>query len=79
MAGNKEGAAKARETILKKDPDFYRNIGGQSWKNPERSHKTGFALLDEKEHKALSKKGGQKTKEDYNTSKVKSRRTTTGE
>lgn len=79
MAGNKEGARKARETILKKDPDFYRNIGGKSWDNPNRSRKTGFALLDEKEHKALSKKGGQKTKEDYNTSKVKSLRTGTGE
>lgn len=79
MAGSKEGAAKARETILKKNPDFYRNIGGQSWKNPERSRKTGFALLDEKEHKKLSQKGGKVTKEDYHTSEAQSRRTDTGE
>lgn len=79
MAGNKEGARKAREKNLAKDPDFYKNIGGQSWKNPDRSHETGFALLPKEKHLELSKKGGQKTKEDYNTSKVKSRRSTTGE
>ena len=79
MAGSKEGAAKARETILKKDPDFYRNIGGKSWKNPERSRKTGFALLDEKEHKELSKKGGKVTKEGYKSSKAKDSSTGTGE
>lgn len=79
MAGNKEGAQKAREKNLAKDPDFYKNIGGQSWKNPDRSHETGFALLPKEKHLELSKKGGQKTKEDYNTSKVKSRRSTTGE
>lgn len=70
MSGNKEGAAKARETILKKNPNFYREIGGQSWKNPERSRETGFAILankDKEKHLEVSKKGGQKTKEDYAT------------
>lgn len=79
MAGNKEGAAKARETILKKDPDFYRTIGGKSWKNPDRSRKTGFALLDEKEHKKLSQKGGKVTKEGYHTTQAQSSSTGTGE
>lgn len=65
MAGNREGARKAREKNLAKDPDFYRNIGGQSWKNPERSHKTGFALLDEEKHLELSQRGGKKTKNEY--------------
>lgn len=74
MSGNKEGAAKARATILKKNPDFYREIGGQSWKNPDRSRETGFAILAHKnkeEHLEISKKGGQKTKEDYHTTKTK--------
>lgn len=66
MAGNKEGARKAALTIKQKHgEDFYSKIGGSSWKNPERSHKTGFALLDKEKHLELSKKGGQKTKEDY--------------
>ena len=59
MAGNREGALKAREKNLAKDPDFYKNIGGKSWKNPNRSRKTGFALLPKEEHRELSKKGGQ--------------------
>lgn len=66
MPGTKEGAAKARETNkLRHGPDFYAQIGSESWKNPERSRKTGFALLDKEEHIEISKKGGQKTKEDY--------------
>lgn len=65
MAGNKEGARKAREKNLAKDPAFYKNIGGQSWKNPDRSHETGFALLPKEEHLELSKKGGLKTKDEY--------------
>lgn len=67
MAGNKEGARKAAEKNLASDPNFYKNIGGQSWKNPERSRKTGFALLKKEKHLEISKKGGQKTKEDYKT------------
>lgn len=66
MAGNKEGALKAAETNRKRHgDDFYKKIGGQSWKNPERSHKTGFALLKKEQHLEISKKGGQVTKEDY--------------
>lgn len=68
MAGNKEGALKAAETNKKRHgDDFYKKIGGQSWKNPERSHKTGFALLKKEQHLEISKKGGQVTKEDYKT------------
>lgn len=70
MAGNKEGAKKAAEKNLASDPNFYKKIGGQSWKNPERSHKTGFALLKKEKHLEISKKGGQKTKEDYKTSQI---------
>jgi hypothetical protein len=79
MAGTKEGAQKAREANLAKDPNFYKNIGGQSWKNPDRSRKTGFALLDEKEHKKLSQKGGKVTKEGYKSSETKSLSSGTGE
>lgn len=79
MAGNKEGAAKARAKLLEKDPDFYKKIGSKSWNNPDRSHKTGFALLPKEQHLELSKKGGKKTKEDYKSTKVKNRSTGTGE
>lgn len=68
MAGNKEGAAKARAKILAKNPNFYKEIGSKSWDNPNRSHETGFAVLaqkDKEKHREISKKGGQKTKEDY--------------
>lgn len=65
MAGTKSGAAKTRAKLLAKDPEHFKNIGKNSWKNPERSHKTGFALLDEKTHKELSAHGGKKTKEEY--------------
>lgn len=66
MAGTKEGSQKAAETNkLRHGPDFYKNIGSKSWKNPERSRKTGFALLKKDKHLEISKKGGQKTKEDY--------------
>lgn len=71
MAGNKEGAAKARDKNLASDPNFYANIGSKSWVNPDRSHETGFALLakkDKEKHIELSKKGGRKTKADYKTS-----------
>lgn len=66
MAGNKEGAQKARETNKKKyGPDYYSQIASLSWKNPNRSRKTGFALLSREKHVELSKKGGKKTKSDY--------------
>jgi hypothetical protein len=44
MAGTREGAAKARQTNLTNNPNYYSEIGSRSWKNPERSRKTGFAL-----------------------------------
>ena len=65
MAGTPEGAAKARATILAKDPDFYQKIGSKSWSDPDRSRETGFAVLDKETHIEISKKGGQKTKKDY--------------
>lgn len=67
MSGNKEGARKAREKILAKDPDFYAKIGAKSWSNPKRSHETGFALMPEELRKELGAKGGRKTKKEYKT------------
>lgn len=71
MAGNKEGSLKAAKTNKEKyGPDFYKKIGSKSWSNPDRSRKTGFALLKKEKHLELSKKGGQKTKKDYKTTKL---------
>ena len=67
MGGNKAGAQKARETNLAKDPNFYKNIGKLSWKNKNRSHATGFALLTPEERAEHGRKGGKKTKEEYKT------------
>jgi general stress protein YciG len=64
MAGTKEGARKAHETKIKKDPDFYRKIGRLSWKN-DRSHAVGFGLMDAEKRRELGQKGGKKTKKDY--------------
>ncbi|UOF77986.1 small hydrophilic plant seed protein [Caudoviricetes sp.] len=69
MAGTKEGALKARDTnIQNHGADFYKKIGSKSWKNPERSHKTGFALNPELAVEA-GRKGGKKTKSEYKTQK----------
>lgn len=67
MSGNKEGALKARDTNIKKHgPDFYKKIGSESWKNPDRSRKTGFAL-NPSLAKEAGRKGGKKTKSEYKT------------
>lgn len=67
MAGNKEGALKAAETNKQKyGPDFYKQIGSKSWKNPTRSRKTGFALNPDLAKEA-GRKGGKKTKSEYKT------------
>lgn len=65
MSGNAIGALKARQKNLDADPDFYKKIGALSWKNPERSHETGFALVPEDIRKELGAKGGRKTKKEY--------------
>jgi general stress protein YciG len=67
MSGTSAGAQKAKLTNLKKDPDFYSNIGQRSWKNPDRSRETGFALLTPEERAELGRVGGKKTKSDYKT------------
>ena len=78
MAGNREGALKARDTnIQKHGPDFYKKIGSESWKNPERSRKTGFAL-DPSLAVEAGRKGGKKTKSDYKT-KTEEEKWTTAE
>lgn len=68
MAGTKAGAAKAKQTNLKKyGPDFHAKVGAKSWSNPNRSRKVGFALVDPKTRSELGRKGGSKTKEQYAT------------
>lgn len=80
MAGNKQGALKAAETNKQRHgADFYKKIGARSWNNPDRSHKTGFALLSKEKHLELSKKGGQVTKEGYKSSEVEERSTGSSE
>lgn len=67
MAGNREGALKARDTnIQNHGADFYKKIGSKSWTNPKRSRKTGFAL-DPKLAVEAGRKGGKKTKSEYKT------------
>jgi general stress protein YciG len=66
MAGTKLGAQKAAQHNLSSDPDFYRKIGQKSWTNPQRSRTTGFAAMPKDKHRELSRKGGKKTKDDYN-------------
>lgn len=70
MAGTPEGGQKARETNLKKDPNFYSKMGQNSWKNPLRDRETGFALLPKEKRIALGRKGGKKTKDEYKTKKT---------
>lgn len=66
MAGNRQGALKGAQTTKDKHgADFFKKIGSKSWDNPERSRKTGFALMEKDKHLEYSKKGGEKTKEDY--------------
>jgi hypothetical protein len=68
MAGNAAGARKAAQTNKQKyGSDFYAKIGSKSWQDPNRSHETGFALMDPEIRKALGAKGGSKTKDDYKT------------
>lgn len=67
MPGTKEGGRKAAQTNKQKDENFYANIGQKSWKDPNRSRKVGFALLDKETHLKISQKGGSKTKEEYQT------------
>lgn len=63
MSGTKAGAAKAALTNKEKyGEDFYKNIGSQSWKNPARSHETGFALLPKEVVVELGRQGGKKNK-----------------
>lgn len=66
MAGTREGAQKAKQTNLKKNPNFYADIGSRSWDDPNRSRLTGFAKDPQKASEA-GKIGGKKTKSDYKT------------
>lgn len=52
-----DGRQKAKETNLKKDPDYYKNLGSMN-KGKAKSKPTGFQLISEEEHRALSSKGG---------------------
>lgn len=42
MAGTREGGKKAAETLLKKYPNFYRDMGKKGGKN---GHRKGFAVM----------------------------------
>lgn len=46
MAGNWLGGLKAKQTILERDPDFYRKIGAKGGKTPTTRPK-GFAANPE--------------------------------
>lgn len=71
MAGTKEGSRKAAKTNKERyGDDFYSKIGTKSWKNPNRSRKTGFALLSRETVAELGRKGGKKTKDDYRSTKT---------
>jgi general stress protein YciG len=55
MAGTKAGGLKAKATILRSNPNHFRDIGkkGGSAEVPK-----GFALMDGFKHSELSAKGG---------------------
>lgn len=70
MSGTSEGSKKAALTNKRiHGEDFFAKIGAKSWTNPDRSHKTGFALLPLEEVSKLGALGGSKTKEQYATNK----------
>jgi len=56
MSGNRSGGLKAKQTLLKKDPDFYKNIGAKGGKTPTTKPK-GFAANPELA-RASGAKGG---------------------
>lgn len=64
MAGTSSGAQKAKETNLNKDPNHYANIAKNTWKNPGRSRKVGFAAHPEIAKEA-GRKGGLKKKDPH--------------
>lgn len=59
MSGNHETGIKARETLLKKDPDFYKKLGklGGKVKNSRKGFGTNRELASE-----VGKIGGQRGK-----------------
>ena len=66
MAGTKDGSIKSSLTIKQKyGINYYKEIGAKSWFNPERSRKTGFALMTPEQRAELGRKGGKKTKNEY--------------
>ncbi len=58
MAGTKTGGIKARNTMLSKDPDFYRRIGAEGGRN---GHTGGFYDSPERARLAGAK-GGRKSR-----------------
>ena len=70
MAGSKEGAQRAAQTMREKYGDtFFARIGMESWKN-ERSRATGFALMPKEKHLVISSKGGKAKKNRQSTLKT---------
>ncbi len=57
MAGNKEGAAKAAQTKLAKDPEFFVKLGRLGG-IAEYEGKKGFAALTPEQRSQTGRKGG---------------------
>ncbi len=57
MAGNKSGAAKATQTKLAKDPEFFVKLGRLGGSAPYEGKK-GFAALTPEQRRQASIKGG---------------------
>lgn len=55
MAGTTNGGKTAAQTILAKDPDFFKRIGAKGGRN---GHVKGFAIMDKSAHQEASAKGG---------------------
>lgn len=57
MSGTKSGAAKARETLLARDPDFFKKVGSKGGKAPHK-YPRGFAALTPEQRAEWGRKGG---------------------
>lgn len=79
MAGTSEGAKKAALTNKQKyGENIYAEIGALSWKDPNRSRKTGFALMTEEQRREAGKKGGSKKKTIRKANNEEPNKTSTG-
>lgn len=64
MAGNKEGAAKAKARILSNNPNFYREVGSLGGKKiTEKTKNKGFASMSPERRSELGRIGGSRGKQ----------------